>query len=475
MIQKIIKKSVAVALALAMGATLAVGVPAEKALAENTAQENTALTPVAENCMQKIYENLMKEGSSFSKQKKEIQEMFGDLITCDASIDGNTITITVVGKDDYEESSGSWNYVLEGNYLTYTAAGTDADISGRAYFTYLEDAAADYLGMDGDLLNGYIRGVDWKNLTSDYYIIEKDANNEVSKIKLYVGAAFSMDDVLNSVYLDEEVLEYEDALNDEQYISGVAKIGKVGMWYSGKRSSVEIYIFEHGNLTDLAYKSILSVVGKMQPVGYETFLENYKELSEVSTETYQVSYVKDASELPEGFQDSEHYSFIKLHFFAPSLSATSLSLKAGEFDFLMADECEVKSWKSSNKKVAIVEDGNITALKKGTTTITATLTDGKKLTCKVKVTSNPKITIGGKAYKKNKTYTVKKKKSLKVNISGKAFSVDTSCKSSKKSVTKVSKKGVGEKMTIKGVKKGTAKITITVNGVKFVFKVKVKA
>ena len=47
-------------------------------------------------------------------------------------------------------------------------------------------------------------------------------------------------------------------------------------------------------------------------------------------------------------------------------------------------------------------------------------------------------------------------------------------KSSKKKVAKVTSKNTADTVKIKGLKKGRAKISITVNGVKFTIKVKVK-
>lgn len=479
------KKAVSMA---CVSAVLVAGVPSVRAFAEDNSEaavtagspESAAtvtggsmqLAPAAADSMQKIYECLIKEGSDFSKWQKEMAELFGDSLVYSASINGNTITITVTGKGDYAESSGSWDYTLEGDYLTYVPK--EGDYQGEAYLSYLTEAVSDYLGMDSDLVNGYVLAIGAKNLKSNYYIIDMDAEGNATKCKLYVGGAYEMDEVLNSVYLDKDSLEIFDAM-DDNYSSSVAHVGKILMTLNGKRTSADFVFGEHGELSELTYKSIIEAVTRLQPVGYEEFLENYKELSEVSTDTYQVAYITDTSELPESLQSKTNYKFIKLHFSMPALSATSVSLKAGGFEFLSAEDCEVKSWSSSNKKVATVQDGQITALKKGTATITATLTDGKKLTCKVKVTSNPTMKIGGKAYKKNQTYTVKKGKTIKAVITGKAFEKNNTYQSSKKKIAKITTTNKSaETVKIKGVKKGTSKITIKVNGVSFVFKVKVK-
>ncbi|MCH5303584.1 MAG: CotH kinase family protein [Ruminococcus sp.] len=156
------------------------------------------------------------------------------------------------------------------------------------------------------------------------------------------------------------------------------------------------------------------------------------------------------------------------------ISASSVSLKAGATKTLKVTNGIVKSWKSSKASVAKVKNGKVTALKKGTANITATLSTGKTLKCKVKVTSSPTIKVGGKKFKKSKTYSLNKGKKLKIKITGKASSVKNVYKSSKKKVAKVVSKTSAKAVKIKGVKKGKAKITLKVNGVSFKIKVKVK-
>ncbi len=131
------------------------------------------------------------------------------------------------------------------------------------------------------------------------------------------------------------------------------------------------------------------------------------------------------------------------------ISHKKISLKAGKTKKLTVLNGTAKSWKSSDKKVATVKNGKITALKKGNAIITATLKNGKKLTAKVKVTSNPKLN------KTKKKLKVKSKFTLKVN--GRVGK--TKFTSNKPKIATVTKKGV-----VKAKKKGTAKITVTTNG-----------
>lgn len=119
------------------------------------------------------------------------------------------------------------------------------------------------------------------------------------------------------------------------------------------------------------------------------------------------------------------------------LNKTRLTLYVGSTETLVVTGTTEKvTWKSSNKKVATVnENGKITAKKKGTTLVTANVS-GKILKCKVSVKKTPKP----------KVVTINKKKELKVTKGQKyALSVTgtkaVSWRSSNKKVATISAKG----------------------------------
>ena len=109
---------------------------------------------------------------------------------------------------------------------------------------------------------------------------------------------------------------------------------------------------------------------------------------------------------------------------------------------------------------AVNSKGVVTAKAKGTAVITASCGE-YKVTCKITV-KNPslKLTKTSATVKAGKTTKI----SAKATPSGKI-----TYKSSNTKIATVSSKGI-----VKGKKKGTAKITVTCNGVKKVFTVKVK-
>lgn len=138
-----------------------------------------------------------------------------------------------------------------------------------------------------------------------------------------------------------------------------------------------------------------------------------------------------------------------------SLSETKLTLGEKESITLKVNRTDKDvTWSSSNKKAADVRNGKVTAKKadKKAITITADV-NGVRLTCKVKVKAAPaKLIVKGK-----KTITVKRKKTVKLKVSVPKDTAGTlRYKTSNKKVATVDIDG-----KVKGIKKGTAKITVT--------------
>lgn len=163
-------------------------------------------------------------------------------------------------------------------------------------------------------------------------------------------------------------------------------------------------------------------------------------------------------------KSNRKYNFI-FSFGAPSIHKSSLSLAAGKTFTLKITDGAAKSWTTSSKSVATVtSEGVVTALKKGTATITAKTYSGKTLTCKVTVTSSPKLSKSAVTVKKCKTATVK--------ITGKAPTVKNVYTNTK--IAKITSKNTASKLTIKGLKVGSTTLKVKVNGVTLKLKVKVK-
>lgn len=157
------------------------------------------------------------------------------------------------------------------------------------------------------------------------------------------------------------------------------------------------------------------------------------------------------------------------------LNASSIKLQKKQttkkIKVTMANGDSVKSWTSSNKKIATVDkNGVIKAGKKtGTARITVTLKSGKKATLKVKVQKAKVKTTKISGLKKNVTLKKGQKLALKPVISPLTSQEKVTYTSSNKKVATVSKNG-----TITAKKKGTVKITVRSGKKSYVVKVKVK-
>lgn len=137
-----------------------------------------------------------------------------------------------------------------------------------------------------------------------------------------------------------------------------------------------------------------------------------------------------------------------------SINKTEIAIERGETYVLSATTSNNKpvSWISSHTSVAVVDDnGKVTGLKPGETTITASV-DGSKATCRVKV-KHPTVTLD------RKKVTLYRGQSIK--LSAKVSSgAEPKWKSNRKSVAIVNPDG-----TVTAIKNGTAVITATVDGV----------
>ena len=144
---------------------------------------------------------------------------------------------------------------------------------------------------------------------------------------------------------------------------------------------------------------------------------------------------------------------------APKISLTKKTINTGEkFTLKLNGTTKSVKWTTSNKKVATVsQNGVVKGIAKGTANIIATV-GGKKYVCKVTVEA-PKISLTKKTIDAGEKFT------LKLNGTTRFVKWTTS----NKEVATVSQNGV-----VKGIAKGTANITATAGGKKYVCNVTVK-
>ena len=159
---------------------------------------------------------------------------------------------------------------------------------------------------------------------------------------------------------------------------------------------------------------------------------------------------------------------------APSLTYTKKSIQtAGKFTLAVKNKGSNKvTFATGNKKVATVTSrGVVTGLQRGSAIIKVTV-GGELLKCKVTVTNNAILKYKKKALS-TKSYKVKKGKSLTFKVYRRVSSIKIVYSVSNKKIAKVTSKAKSNTVVIKGLKVGTATISVKLNGVK-TYKIKVK-
>ena len=157
------------------------------------------------------------------------------------------------------------------------------------------------------------------------------------------------------------------------------------------------------------------------------------------------------------------------------LSVTSIPLKVKQSTTKvkvsgLAKGDSVKSWSSSDKKIATVtSSGKITGKKAGKAKITVTLKSGKKAVANVTVQKTAVKTTKISGLKSKETLKKGRKLVLKPVLSPVTSQDKVTYASSNKKVATVSKNG-----TVVAKKKGTAKITVKSGTKKYTIKVTVK-
>ena len=129
------------------------------------------------------------------------------------------------------------------------------------------------------------------------------------------------------------------------------------------------------------------------------------------------------------------------------------------------------SWSSGDPEIAVIsKNGTITAKQTGAVDITVTTKSGATAVMTVKVQVAKVKTKGISGLKKQITLTAGKKLKLAPVLKPISSQQKITYKSANKKVAQVSAKGV-----VKGIRKGTTKITVKSGNQKFVVKVKVKS
>ena len=259
------------------------------------------------NLMQGIFDKL-----TASADYNEWKSGF-NTTTFEEKLDGNSIVISAKGE---EGMNGDYTFTLDGDYIVNTT--DEGDYSAYSLMMYLKSAVADYYGMNNMLMTGYLAGLG-ADAENKYYFTETADGKTTTK--LYAAGEWEMED-LDKMYVDDAAAEYIDPLGENPNSSYVNS-GKITAAALGSADELDLMVGEYGDEnTELTYKSILTLVNKLQPNGYENFVEAFTEIKEGSGEGYTVSFgipqeVADRHE----YKAADGYSYVTVTFSADAAPA----------------------------------------------------------------------------------------------------------------------------------------------------------
>ena len=260
----------------------------------SSSADNTALQAILDNF-------------KADEQYADYKAMYPDA-TFEEKVEGDSIVINVNG---VEESSGNYEFKLDGDYLTYTQPADSEDYVRYSFFMYLKSAADKYLDMDSNLTTGYIAGCEYFGIDNKYFITETDEAGNTT-MKLYIAGKWDMPE-LDTMYVNDRALEYTDAL-DENDINGVINCGKIRVIYYGNKESLDIVVSEYGERSDLTYKSIMAVVAKLLPEQADVFAKYYTELKEGKDDSFTITYGLTDELKAEYNLSDEGFEYTVVHF-----------------------------------------------------------------------------------------------------------------------------------------------------------------
>jgi hypothetical protein len=257
-----------------------------------------------------VYQGFIEEGSDFDDYKQSVEEYYDDAsVTTDLTEKG--FKITVAGSGEYIEP-GSWEFVVDGDYLTIHVA--EDDISGIVFFDYLFEPVAEVLGMDGDLYPSYIHCIQATHAESPY-CTTKQLEDGSSILALYIAAPFEMAGI-DDIYVTEQVAQefLFAAEGDDNFYS--IPIGKIRFIAHGTADAMTVSIGEYGGNTKRSYDSLVNALKVIKPAGYESFLKAFKEFKGIEGKGFSASAgIDEEAKTYLGISDEdEHYSFYTIRF-----------------------------------------------------------------------------------------------------------------------------------------------------------------
>ena len=253
-----------------------------------------------------IFDALVAENSSYSQARAMYAEYYPGAVY-EETLEDDGFTIAVSGS---EYMDGSWTFKKNGDYLTVTL--DEADFSGISMAQNVIQAVGAYYGTNKSLISSYVNGLSALDIESENFKMSRDEAAGTTTLSIRISGPWDMKE-LDQMVIDDRSLFY-GALTEES-ASMAANIGKVMMVANGTADDVTILLGEHGELDDVALKSLINVVGILQPKGWEDFTANYTQLADAQAGGYEVALNVDAQTVGQIIDDApEGYSFAVAHF-----------------------------------------------------------------------------------------------------------------------------------------------------------------
>lgn len=248
-----------------------------------TAETTTAQGANAESqaeILRSVYDIYTDDDSEYSEYKELLQGYYDD-VTFEEELSDEKITITINADDNEYVESGTWEFVQDGDYLTYK--GKDDDITGIQLYDFLTKAVGEALGEDPVLFPSYIYGLRLGKADNNY--ISETSESDGTLFKIYDAGAYDMSDI-DDMYITEEIAKenISEPSGDDSFTS--IPIGKIRFVAHGLKDNMSVAIGEYGENTKKSYDSLVNALNVLKPEGYEAFLEAFDEFKVVEGEGF---------------------------------------------------------------------------------------------------------------------------------------------------------------------------------------------
>ena len=211
--------------------------------------------------LQDIYKKLTASDSDYSQWKSSFAST-----TFEESLNGDSIVVSASGK---EGLNGEYTFTLDGDYIVNEAE--EGDYSSYSILMMIRSAVADLYGMNSFLMSGYLAGLENFDKENTYLFTEETDGKVITK--LYAAGKWKMDG-LDEMYVNDKAVQYYDGSSDSYYVNS----GKITAAAINSPGHLNVFVGEYGDEnTELTLKSVVTLVNKLQPDGFDTCIHRKKQ------------------------------------------------------------------------------------------------------------------------------------------------------------------------------------------------------